>query len=155
MKGARRTRRRPRRSLLCLKGNELAVLLKWRLGPRGGITKLGNVEAKRAKWVELKDQPEPVIGMAPALPPLPHEEVLVRLRARLAATPTKAPPPAAPFTPDAPATAAAPAAAGEATPATALRVAATAETTTPEELDAAFMVISAERARRAAAARAL
>lgn len=74
-----------------LVGAELDVLLRWKLGPKWGASKVKNVADKRAKWVEVKAEPEPIVEPAEDLPPLPHEGVLRRLRARAAATP-RAPP---------------------------------------------------------------
>ena len=56
-----------------LSDSELADLLKWKLGPRGGISKLGTKAKKLEKWREVKDGPDADDEEEEDAEPLPYE----------------------------------------------------------------------------------
>jgi hypothetical protein len=77
-----------------LGGKELKALLVWHLGPRCGIS--GKTVAQlQARWDEVKGEPpSPATQPNGDEEPLPHADVLARLRARLTETPVCFPAPA-------------------------------------------------------------
>jgi hypothetical protein len=115
-----------------LSDSELADLLKWKLGPRGGISKLGTKAKKLEKWREVKDGPDADDEEEEDAEPLPYEGELDFLLAD-AQTPRVSAP-------------------GDGGPATAVGTAATAQNFGVEgmnlaELNALVALASAQKAR--------
>jgi hypothetical protein len=80
-----------------LGGKELKTLIAWYEGPRCGSSGKSVVELT-AWWDRLKGDEAPVIEPLGEEEPLPYDGILVRLRARMAATPVCPPlPPPAPL----------------------------------------------------------
>ena len=78
-----------------LGGKELKTLIAWYEGPRCGSSGKSVAELS-AWWDRLKGNEAPVIEPLGEEEPLPYDDILVRLRARMAATPVcpRLPPPA-------------------------------------------------------------
>jgi len=80
-----------------LGGKELKTLIAWYEGPRCGSSGKSVAELS-AWWDRLKGNEAPVIEPLGEEEPLPYDDILVRLRARMAATPVCPPlPPPAPL----------------------------------------------------------